>query len=64
MHIGMSTNRLEQSNMLDMEEVRNFAKGLVSKLSNYVIMDESIVSRIVVLQNKKRFISRWIENYS
>jgi tRNA wybutosine-synthesizing protein 1 len=64
MHIGMSTNRLEQSNMLEMDEVRSFANGLVLRLSDYVIMDESIVSRIVVLQNKKRFISRWIEDYS
>jgi tRNA wybutosine-synthesizing protein 1 len=60
----MSTNRLEQSNMLEMDEVRSFANGLVLRLSDYVIMDESIVSRIVVLQNKKRFISRWIEDYS
>jgi tRNA wybutosine-synthesizing protein 1 len=47
-----------------MDEVRSFANGLVLRLSDYVIMDESIVSRIVVLQNKKRFISRWIEDYS
>jgi tRNA wybutosine-synthesizing protein 1 len=64
MHIGMSTNRLEHSNMLEMQEVRNFTKGLVSKLSDYITMDESVVSRIVVLQNKKRFVSRWIEEYS
>ena len=63
MHIGMSTNRLEQSNMLEMEEVRNFARELTSRLSNYIIMDESVVSRIVVLQNQKRFNSRWIEEY-
>lgn len=63
MHVGMSTNRLEQSNMLEMGEVRNFAKGLTSRLSNYIIMDESVVSRIVVLQNQERYISRWIEDY-
>ena len=64
MHIGMSTNRLEKSNMLEMEEVRAFAQGLNSKLPNYFVMDESVVSRIVVLQNRERFISRWIEEYS
>lgn len=64
MHIGMSTNRLEHSNMLEMDEVRIFSKGLETNLQNYSLMDESIVSRIVVLQNKNRFISRWIENYS
>jgi tRNA wybutosine-synthesizing protein 1 len=63
MHIGMSTNRLEESNMLEMDEIRSFAKGLKTHLGNYSIMDESIVSRIVVLQNKDRFISRWIETY-
>jgi tRNA wybutosine-synthesizing protein 1 len=63
MHIGMSTNRLEESNMLEMDEIRSFAKGLKTHLGNYSIMDESIVSRIVVLQNKDRFVSRWIETY-
>jgi tRNA wybutosine-synthesizing protein 1 len=63
MHIGMSTNRLESSNMLEMEEVKTFAQGLASRLSNYIIMDESVISRIVVLQNQKRFKSRWIEEY-
>jgi len=64
MHIGMSTNRLEQSNMLEMDEVRTFGRGLASQLSSYMMMDESVVSRIVVLQNQKRFISRWIEEYN
>ena len=26
-------------------------------------MDESIISRIVVLQNDNRYVSRWIDNY-
>ena len=63
MHIGMSTNRLEESNMLEMDEVRAFSSGLKTHLDDYSIMDESIVSRIVVLQNKARFISRWIDSY-
>jgi len=63
MHIGMSTNRLEESNMLEMDEVREFSSGLKAHLENYCMMDESIVSRIVVLQNKSRFISRYIHSY-
>jgi tRNA wybutosine-synthesizing protein 1 len=63
MHIGMSTNRLEESNMLEMDEIRSFAGALKTHLRDYFIMDESIVSRIVVLQNKARFTSRWIESY-
>jgi hypothetical protein len=27
-------------------------------------MDESVISRIVVLQNTNRYISRWVENYA
>jgi tRNA wybutosine-synthesizing protein 1 len=49
--------------MLEMDEVRSFARGLNTHLEDYSHMDESIVSRIVVLQNKTRFISRWIETY-
>ena len=64
MHIGMSTNRLEELNMLEMDEVRAFSSGLKTHLEDYSIMDESIVSRIVVLQNKSRFISRWIESHN
>ncbi len=27
-------------------------------------MDESIISRIVVLQNDNRYVSRWVDNYA
>ena len=51
MHIGRSTNRLEHENMLDMDQVRSFAAN-VSKLSDrFSLMDESEISRIVILQN-------------
>jgi tRNA wybutosine-synthesizing protein 1 len=63
MHVGMSTNRLEQSNMLEMAEVKKFAEGLESKLKNYDYIDESIPSRIVLLQNRDRSVERWIEKY-
>ena len=63
MHIGRSTNRLEHSNMLEMSEVRHFASELAKQSEIYSIMDESVISRIVVLQNQKRFIERWIPAY-
>ena len=64
MHIGRSTNRLEYDDMLQMEEVQDFAHDLIEKNPNFMVMDESEISRIVVLQNKKRFIDRFIPTYS
>lgn len=64
MHIGRSTNRLERSDMLDMSEVRHFADAVIKQSEMYSVMDESEMSRIVVLQNQKRFIDRWISSYS
>lgn len=64
MHIGRSTNRLERINMLDISEVRHFAKKLADQSGMYSQMDESEVSRIVVLQNQKKFIDRWIPAYA
>ena len=62
MHIGRSTNRLERESMLEMEEVRAFA-DTVSARGEFSVMDESYISRIVVLQNRRRFIDRWIPAY-
>ncbi|MCV0373834.1 MAG: 4-demethylwyosine synthase TYW1 [Nitrosarchaeum sp.] len=64
MHIGRSTNRLEYSNMLEMDEVRDFSQGIVDNCKTFSVMDESFVSRIVVLQNKHRFIERFIPAYT
>ena len=64
MHIGRSTNRLEYSNMLEMDEVKDFSQEIVKKSKIFSVMDESIVSRIVVLQNKQRFIERCIPAYA
>lgn len=64
MHIGMSTQRLERENMLEMEEVRKFSEDLCKQLPGFQVMDESQISRIVVLQNKKRFVDRWIKSYN
>lgn len=64
MHIGMSTQRLEAENMLEMKEIRSFSKQMCFKLHDYSIMDESEISRIVVLQNLRRYTDRWIKEYS
>lgn len=61
MHIGMSTQRLEKSNMLEMNEVKTIAHLLVKNLPGFAIMDESEVSRIVVLQNQDRYTNRYIQ---
>ncbi|TLY01279.1 MAG: 4-demethylwyosine synthase TYW1 [Thaumarchaeota archaeon] len=63
MHIGMSNRRLEQDHMLEMQEVRDFAVQLCEKMSSFKMMDESEVSRIVVLQNQARYTDRWIKEY-
>ena len=63
MHIGRSTNRLEHENMLDMDEVRNFSSKLAKQSEIFSTMDESFISRIVVLQNKERFIDPKIPTY-
>jgi len=64
MHIGRSTNRLERENMLGMEEVREFARGLSEQSGVFSVMDESEASRIVVLQNRERFVDRQIPTYA
>jgi len=63
MHIGRSTNRLERSHMLEFDEVKRFASELASQSKIFSVMDESDISRIVVLQNQERFIDRWIPAY-
>ena len=63
MHVGRSTNRLEHENMLDMEEVKKFSESIVKHSDMFSVMDESYVSRIVILQNNQRSIDRWISSY-
>ena len=63
MHIGRSTNRLERAHMLEFDEVKRFASELASQSKIFSVMDESEISRIVVLQNQERFIDRWIPAY-
>ena len=64
MHIGRSTNRLEYENMLEMDEVKNFSEEIAKQSKIFSIMDESIVSRISILQNNERFIDRFISTYA
>ena len=63
MHVGMSTQRLEKNNMLEMSEIRNFAYQLHDRMTDFSIMDESEISRVIVLQNHKRYTNRWINGY-
>ena len=63
MHIGMSNRRLEQEDMLEMDEVREFSRQLCGNMPSFEVMDESEISRIVVLQNKARRVDRWIREY-
>ncbi len=64
MHVGRSTNRLEHANMLEMDEVRKISNGIAKSSGIFSIMDESIISRIVVLQNNQRPINRMISGYA
>lgn len=64
MHIGRSTNRLEHSNMLEIDEVRKFSEEIAKQSQIFSVMDESLVSRIVILQNNHRVIDRWISAYA
>jgi tRNA wybutosine-synthesizing protein 1 len=61
MHIGMSVQRLDRINMLEMNEVRTFVDSLINRLPSFFIMDESEISRIVVLQNQGRYTNRYIQ---
>jgi tRNA wybutosine-synthesizing protein 1 len=49
--------------MLEMHEIRNFAAELCAKMPSFKVMDESEVSRVVVLQNEMRYVDRWIKGY-
>ena len=54
----------ERENMLEVDEVRFIAKEMASQSEIFSIMDESYISRIVVLQNNERFIDRLIPAYT
>ncbi|NDB88605.1 MAG: 4-demethylwyosine synthase TYW1 [Thaumarchaeota archaeon] len=64
MHIGRSTNRLDYSDMLEFDEISHFANQLAQKSQIYSVSNESIISRIVLLQNQQRQISPFISAYA
>ncbi|AGK60943.1 wyosine biosynthesis protein TYW1 [Archaeoglobus sulfaticallidus PM70-1] len=51
MHLGHSRYRLERSAMPEHDEIRDFAEKL-EKLADYRIVDESEISRVVLLERK------------
>lgn len=63
MHIGRSINRLDYENMLDIEEIKEFSNEVVKHGKIFSVLDENIMSRIVILKNNERSISRWISSY-
>lgn len=63
MHVGLSTQRLQRQNMLEMQEIKDFSSILCEMLPGFNVMDESEISRIVVLQNMNRYIDRFISSY-
>ncbi|MEO9366159.1 MULTISPECIES: 4-demethylwyosine synthase TYW1 [Candidatus Nitrosocaldus] len=56
MHVGNSINRLSADEMLSMDEVLAFTGVLEYHLDDYAIYDWSVPSRVVVLQNMKRYV--------
>ena len=50
--------------MVEMSDVRKFACKIAEKSDRFEVMDESEISRIVVLQNKKRFTERYLTAYA
>ena len=50
--------------MVEMNDVRKFSEEIVEKSDRFEVMDESEISRIVVLQNKKRFTDRYLSAYA
>jgi tRNA wybutosine-synthesizing protein 1 len=60
MHVGYSKSRLTEKEMLTMKEIRKWAKELQKFLPNFEFMDEDEDARIVILQNKERYVDRWI----
>jgi len=60
MHVGSSTSRLKAENMLEQNEIKAWTEKLLKFLPNFEYMDEQEESRIVIVQNKERFVKRWI----
>ena len=53
MWLGMSRQRLNKDNMPTHKEVKAFTKKLLKLMPNYKLENEKVVSRIILLKNKK-----------
>ena len=53
MWLGMSRQRLKKENMPTHKEVKAFTKKLLKLMPNYKVENEKVVSRIILLKNKK-----------
>lgn len=60
MHVGESIKRLKAENMLEQDEIKNWTEKLLEFLPGFEFMDEQEESRVVAIQNKNRFVERWI----
>jgi tRNA wybutosine-synthesizing protein 1 len=60
MHVGSSVTRLKAENMLEQYEIKNWTEKLLKFLPNFEYMDEQEESRVVIIQNREKFVERWI----
>jgi tRNA wybutosine-synthesizing protein 1 len=60
MHVGYSTRRLRKENMFSHDEIKKYSRYILDRLNYFKYMDEYPPSRIVVIQNMRRYIDRWI----
>jgi tRNA wybutosine-synthesizing protein 1 len=60
MHVGSSTARLKAENMLEQNEIKTWTEKLLEFLPSFKHMDEQEESRIMIIQNKERYLDRWI----
>ena len=61
--VTLKTTEGETHTFIAGDEVRNFATKLAHQSEIFSTMDESYISRIVVLQNQERFIDPKIPTY-
>lgn len=60
MHVGYSKSRLTEKHMLTIDEIKKWVNKFSEFLPNFKYMDEDKDGRVVVLQNEKRYVDRWI----
>ncbi len=60
MHIGYSQSRLTAQHMLSFEEIKAYTFELLKFLPEFYYMDDMPKSLISVIQNRARYVDRWI----